>query len=726
MQHNSWKLYIFAFILLGLLGDVEVQAAKIPLREWLHSKPRHPQGHLRGVDVKISGMEFLKGYVWPRSTNSLKRSIGTLDPRDVWKVTVQRDQLQSMLLQVRTLEAQLISLIGAEFGAAASGDSGAQTSGVVVTVSSDVWALVVNGGGGQATSVQQVPAAVSMSSPLITSATAEINPAISPRVNVIPFLPAPAVDASSPTEAPAAENPVETPESAQPSPAENTDAVQPAVATPVTNLVANPVANPVPLGQGLSIAAPENVATAEGAVPSSTGEDDDNDADELPYYTRTTTQRATVTANAYITVIEQVTHTGANPQETNVDVPSATNIIDEAAALAIVAAASTAAANGQGGIVVNNNMGGVIMEAPSKTTVGGVFIEINSPTVTSEAAQPQAAEGSQTTSAADFAPAQSTASGSTYVFNAEASDNIAVYFGQTAATNLDTLADQCADPSIDIVILSFVIGQLDGGIYPSINFGAACGGQTAAMAQEAPGLLSCPALATQIELCQNAHGKKVLLSIGGATSQIAFTSADEASNFATILWNLFGPVGNVDAELRPLGTVAVDGFDIDNEFKEPANYDVLGSTFRSLFSGCTTKDYYLSSAPQCPFPDASNPLSMLLLCDFVYVQFYNNPSCEIGSDGFDASLKQWSDALQASTLATKPRLFVGAPSFSGAGSSAYTAIGSAKGMQDVAKEAKALGIPSLGGVMFWDGSEGLLNIEDGKDIFDWSKEGLTS
>jgi len=53
-----------------------------------------------------------------------------------------------------------------------------------------------------------------------------------------------------------------------------------------------------------------------------------------------------------------------------------------------------------------------------------------------------------------------------------------------------------------------------------------------------------------------------MLSIGGNSSLIKFSSDEAAKNFAGVLWNLFGPSGNVDPELRPFGMVEVDGFDI--------------------------------------------------------------------------------------------------------------------------------------------------------------------
>ena len=140
---------------------------------------------------------------------------------------------------------------------------------------------------------------------------------------------------------------------------------------------------------------------------------------------------------------------------------------------------------------------------------------------------------------------------------------MAVYFGQTTATGNSSLAKQCADPNIDIVILAFVVSRNAlGGLYPGVNFGAACGGQTPLMEEEAPGLLSCSELATDIDTCQATYGKKVLLSIGGGGQSIIFNVASDASAFGSVLWDLFGPPGNVDINLRPFGDVSVDGFDI--------------------------------------------------------------------------------------------------------------------------------------------------------------------
>ncbi|RAL61297.1 hypothetical protein DID88_009433 [Monilinia fructigena] len=100
---------------------------------------------------------------------------------------------------------------------------------------------------------------------------------------------------------------------------------------------------------------------------------------------------------------------------------------------------------------------------------------------------------------------------------------------------------------------------------------------------------------------------------------------------------------------------------------------------------------------------------MLLLCDFIFVQFYINPSCECTERGEkDRSLK-W---------------FLGAPAWSAAGPTAYANIGSAEAMKAVARHVASEGFDNFGGVMFWAGPEGLANVGGGKSIVAWAKEGL--
>lgn len=153
-------------------------------------------------------------------------------------------------------------------------------------------------------------------------------------------------------------------------------------------------------------------------------------------------------------------------------------------------------------------------------------------------------------------------SGESKGFNALSHQNLAVYYGQTPATAQVGLGDLCQNKNVDIVVLAFLTEFFGPGGFPTINFGAACGGQTPEMESAgASGLLNCPDLASQISLCQNT-GKKVLLSLGGSVATSAFASDDQASKFATTLWDLFGAGTGVDPGLRPFGSVKIDGFDV--------------------------------------------------------------------------------------------------------------------------------------------------------------------
>ena len=197
-----------------------------------------------------------------------------------------------------------------------------------------------------------------------------------------------------------------------------------------------------------------------------------------------------------------------------------------------------------------------------QSTQPSVSVLPNSIAQSSTVASPGVAS---TTSVSNAAPAPLVASnpgGSGGSFNAGLNSNVAVYYGQTAATSQVSLAQMCQDPNVNIIILAFLTQISGPGGYPTVNFASACGGNTPAQnAKGATGLLSCPKMATDIITCQGL-GKKVMLSLGGAQSSTAFSSASQAQAFATQLWNLFGAGKGEDSNLRPFGNVVIDGFDI--------------------------------------------------------------------------------------------------------------------------------------------------------------------
>jgi chitinase len=313
------------------------------------------------------------------------------------------------------------------------------------------------------------------------------------------------------------------------------------------------------------------------------------------------------------------------------------------------------------------------------------------------------------------------ATASSYTFNAESEDNVAVYYGTTPATTAGGLTSLCSNPDVDIVILSFVFSFFDANGYPSIDFGPGCSSQTSAQADTAPGLKDCSALAPQITACQ-AMDKKVLLSLGGYNSNTSFASETQATTFASTLWDLFGAGDSLDAGLRPFGTeVIVDGFDLDNENHSTEHYETFATALRERFTIDDSKTYYLSAAPQCPIPDESIPLGALQQADFVWVQFYNNPSCNIDTPGFRQSFQAWSDLLASGTQVRGPRLYIGAAGFEGAG----TGYVKGSGLGTRVSTARGLYVENFGGVMLWDGSEAALNVDQyGVDYLEYAKTAL--
>ncbi|TIA69886.1 glycoside hydrolase [Aureobasidium pullulans] len=305
-----------------------------------------------------------------------------------------------------------------------------------------------------------------------------------------------------------------------------------------------------------------------------------------------------------------------------------------------------------------------------------------------------------------------------YTFKPTRKNNVAVYYGQTPTTQTGDLLALCQNSNVDIVVLAFVTSFFTNGGFPSANFGPSCKGSTRAQQLHAPGLQDCTDLAPEITACQQL-GKPVLVSLGGYYSNVTFTSDTEAIQLAQNLWDLFGAGDGLDPSLRPFGSIVIDGFDLDNESKDSTSYTTFAHALRALSNSDRSKTYYLSAAPQCPRPDTSLPLSTLALCDFVFVQFYNNPSCDLSSSGFASSFAAWSDDLTAANNET--RLFIGAAATEAAGSGYVEGAG----LGHQVSLARQLYVGNLGGVMLWDGKEAVGNVDGyGNDYLVYAKGSL--
>ncbi|KAJ6294960.1 hypothetical protein OIU76_022948 [Salix suchowensis] len=139
-----------------------------------------------------------------------------------------------------------------------------------------------------------------------------------------------------------------------------------------------------------------------------------------------------------------------------------------------------------------------------------------------------------------------------------------------------------------------------------------------------PSAGTCTVFSDQIKSCQS-QGIKVLLSIGGAGGSYSLSSADDAGQVASYIWNNF--LGGQSSS-RPLGDAILDGVDFDIEAGSGQFWDDLARALKGF-----NQQLHLAAAPQCPFPDAHLDTAIKTgLFDYVWVQFYNNPPCQYSGD----------------------------------------------------------------------------------------------
>lgn len=211
-------------------------------------------------------------------------------------------------------------------------------------------------------------------------------------------------------------------------------------------------------------------------------------------------------------------------------------------------------------------------------------------------------------------------------------------------------------------------------------------------------------LRNDIETCQKTYGKTILLSLGGSTyTQGGWSSTAAAQSAAQSVWDMFGPLAGANVD-RPFGDAVVDGFDFDFE-STATNLPAFGAELRSLMNAATGKKYYLSAAPQCPYPDAADGTTLdAVAFDFVLVQFYNN-WCETSNFQVGATTQNsfnfdvW-DTWAKSSPNPDVKVFLGIPANTGAAGAGYTS-----GTQLEAAIAYCKQYSSFGGVMMWDMSQ---------------------
>jgi chitinase len=168
---------------------------------------------------------------------------------------------------------------------------------------------------------------------------------------------------------------------------------------------------------------------------------------------------------------------------------------------------------------------------------------------------------------------------------------------------------------------------------------------------------------------------------------------------------MFGPVSSSSSALRPFGAAVIDGFDMDFEATS-SNMGSFASTLRARMDAAQAsagKRFYLSAAPQCPFPDAAmGEMLGKVGFDFVSVQFYNNycgaTSFVAGAGGpGNFNFQRWDQwARGGESVNAGVKVLLGIPGSPGAAGSGYVSGQQLKSVIEYSR-----GFASFGGVMAW-------------------------
>ncbi|KAI1817156.1 glycoside hydrolase family 18 protein [Poronia punctata] len=349
-------------------------------------------------------------------------------------------------------------------------------------------------------------------------------------------------------------------------------------------------------------------------------------------------------------------------------------------------------------------------------------------------------------------------------FNIKSKNNVAVYYGQ--GPDQKRLTTYCADPNIDIIILSFVHlfpEQANG--HPGINFGNQCSAES----YKGPGfkgvkdpskdaLLKCPNLQEDLYICRQTSDKKFLISLGGATPNYNVNGATNGTSFANQLWGMFGP--RVDSwtslnKPRPFDYVnttssdptihefSADGFDLDIEhpsLDSSAGYKALVKKLRSHYDTRSEKPYYLTASPQCTVPDPNLADTLKAAkFDMLFVQYYNTPKCSargwitanpnyVPGGTFKQTSGTWSFTFDSwvtwlsSTVSKGAPIFLTLPGANPAASSgAYITVAQTKNIAN-AYYCRA----SFAGIGVWDATYAEQSIANGKNFFQNAKATLNA
>ncbi|SMR63314.1 unnamed protein product [Zymoseptoria tritici ST99CH_3D1] len=169
--------------------------------------------------------------------------------------------------------------------------------------------------------------------------------------------------------------------------------------------------------------------------------------------------------------------------------------------------------------------------------------------------------------------------------------------------------------------------------------------------------------------------------------------------------------GTAATVLRPFHSASVDGFDLDIE-APTQNFVPFAKRLRALMNAANTdanlnRQFYLTVAPQCPYPDVNNDamLNGGVEFDAVFVQFYNN-YCGIQSfipgaaTQWNYNFDTWNKWAVNGSANPNVKVFIGVPAGPTAAGSGYLSVANLKPVIEYSKK-----FSSFGGIMAWDASQ---------------------
>lgn len=172
-----------------------------------------------------------------------------------------------------------------------------------------------------------------------------------------------------------------------------------------------------------------------------------------------------------------------------------------------------------------------------------------------------------------------------------------------------------------------------------------------------------------------------------------------------------GPLSDSSA-LRPFGSAVVDGFDLDFEATID-NSVFFANRLRTLMDADwvqSGKDWLLTAAPQCPYPDQNNQemLNGNVYFDAIWIQFYNNKcGLQVFEDGVgNFNFGVWDTWAKTVSRNRSVKLLLGIPASPTAAVSGYLSAPELGRIIQFCQQFSA-----FGGVMMWDASQAFHNAD---------------